>query len=162
MAIELPDARQLPDDILQVLRLRALRGCEMGFSQSDVADMLGVAPETVCRWWSAYQAHGMDGLPNERTGRSVGSGRTLTDEQGKHLQQLIDGNTPAQLGIQAPLWSRDAVRELIHKEYDLWMPVRTVGLYLQRWGYTLKKPCRHAGKQNPDEVHEWLEETTRS
>jgi len=62
MAIELPDARQLPDEVLQVLRLRALRGCEMGFSQSDVADMLGVAPETVCRWWSAYQAHGLDGL----------------------------------------------------------------------------------------------------
>jgi transposase len=73
MAIELPDARQLPDDILQVLRLRALRGCEMGLSQRDVADMLGVAPETVCRWWSAYRAHGLDGLPNERTGRPVGS-----------------------------------------------------------------------------------------
>ena len=159
MAIELPDARQLPDDILQALRLRALRGCELGFNQCDVADMLGVAPETVCRWWSAYQAHGLDGLPDERTGRPVGSGRTLTDEQGQHLQQLIDGNTPAQLGIQAPLWSRDAVRELIHKEYDLWMPVRTVGLYLERWGYTLKKPCRHAGKQDPDEVLQWLEET---
>src|SRR6266704_1969612 len=144
MAIELPDARQLPDDILQVLRLRALRGCEMGFSQSDLAELLGVARETVCSWWSAYQTDGLDGLP---------------DEQGKHLQQLIDGNTPAKLGIQAPLWSRDAVRELIHKEYDLWMPVRTVGLYLERWGYTLKKPCRHAGKQDPDEVREWLEET---
>src|SRR5258708_37527321 len=152
MAIELPDARQLPDDILQALRLRALRGCEMGVNQCDVAKMLGVAPATVCSWWSAYQAQGLDGLPDERTGRPVGSGRTLTDEQGQHLQQLIDGNTPAQLGINAPLWSRDAVRELIHKEYDLWMPGRTAGLYLKRWNYTLKKPCRHAGKQDPHAV----------
>src|SRR5215216_7771739 len=117
MAITLPDARQLSDEVLEALRLRALRGCDLGFSESDVAEMLGVARETVSRWWSAYQAHGLDGLPDERTGRPLGSGRTLTDEQGEHIQQLIDQNSPAKLGIQAPLWSRGAVRQLIHKEY---------------------------------------------
>jgi transposase len=159
MAITLPDARQLPDEVLHELRLRALRGCEMGLSQSDVAEMLGVARETVSRWWSAYQAHGLDGLPDERTGRPLGSGRTLTDEQGEHIQQLIDQNSPAKLGIQAPLWSRGAVRQLIHKEYGIQMPVRTVGEYLKRWGYTAKKPSRHANDQDPEEVREWLEET---
>src|SRR3954464_15351118 len=117
MAITLPDARQLPDEVLQELRLRALRGLEMGFTQSDVAEMLGVARETVSRWWSAYQAHGLDRLPDERTGRPLGSGRALTDEQGVHIQQLIDQHSPQQLGIAAPLWSRKAVRDLIHKEY---------------------------------------------
>ena len=39
MAIELPDARQLTDEVLLELRLRALRGCEMGLSQGDVAEM---------------------------------------------------------------------------------------------------------------------------
>jgi transposase len=159
MAITLPDARQLPDEVLQELRLRGLRGCEMGLSQSDVAEMLGVARETVSRWWSAYQAHGLDGLPDERTGRPLGSGRTLTDEQGEHIQQLLDANSPAKLGIQAPLWSRGAVRDLIHKEYGVWVPVRTVGQYLKRWNYTAKKPCRHADDQDPKEVREWLEET---
>ena len=159
MAITLPDARQLSDEVLEALRLRALRACELGFSESDVAEMLGVARETVSRWWSAYQAEGLDGLPGERTGRPVGSGRTLTDEQAAHIQQLIDDNSPGKLGIKAPLWSRAAVRELIHKEYGIWMPVRTVGEYLKRWGYTAKKPCRHANDQDPQEVKEWLEET---
>src|SRR5215212_3720740 len=159
MGITLPDARQLSDEVLEALRLRALRACELGFSESDVAAMLGVARETVSRWWSAYQANGLDGLPDERSGRPVGAGRTLTDEQGEHIQQLIDHNSPAKLGIKAPLWSRGAVRELIHKEYDLWMPVRTVGEYLKRWGYTAKKPSRHANDQDPQEVKEWLEET---
>jgi transposase len=159
MAITLPDARQLSDEVLDALRLRALRACELGFSESDVAEMLGVARETVSRWWSAYQAEGLDGLPGERTGRPVGSGRTLTDEQAAHIQQLIDENSPAKLGIKAPLWSRDAVRELIKKEYDIDMPVRTVGEYLKRWGYTAKKPARHANDQDPVEVREWLEET---
>ena len=32
MSIELPDARQLSDEALQILRLRALRGVELGYS----------------------------------------------------------------------------------------------------------------------------------
>jgi transposase len=159
MAITLPDARELADEVLQELRLRALRGCEMGFSQSDIAEMLGVSRETVSRWWSAYRADGLDGLPDARTGRPLGSGRTLTDEQGLHIQQLIDEHSPAGLGIKAPLWSRGAVQQLIHKEYGIWMPVRTVGEYLKRWGYTAKKPSRHSNDQDPEEVREWLEET---
>jgi hypothetical protein len=43
MAILLPDARKLSDEILEALRLRALRGCEMGFSESQVAQLLGVS-----------------------------------------------------------------------------------------------------------------------
>jgi transposase len=159
MAITLPDARQLSDEVLEALRLRALRACELGFSESDVAAMLGVARETVSRWWSAYQAEGLGGLPGERTGRPLGSGRVLSDEQGEHIQRLIDENSPTELGINAPLWSRAAVRELIHKEYGRWVAVRTVGEYLKRWGYTAKKPCRHANDQEPEEVKEWLEET---
>jgi transposase len=159
MAITLPDARRSPDEVLQELRLRALRGCELGFTQSDVAEILGVARETVSRWWSAYLAEGLGGLPDERTGRPVGSGRTLTDEQATHLQHRIDEHSPEQLGIAAPLWTRRAVRDLIAKEYGIRMPVRTVGEYLKRWGYTAKRPRRHAKKQDPEEVRQWLAET---
>ena len=55
MAVSLPDARQLSDEVLEALRLRALRGCELGFSEGDVADLLGVARETVSRWYAAYR-----------------------------------------------------------------------------------------------------------
>src|SRR3954453_12296694 len=159
MAIVLPDARQLSDEVLEALRLRALRACEMGYTESEVAEMLGVARETVSRWWSAYQAEGLDGLPGARTGRPLGSGRTLSDDQAAHIHQLIDSNSPKDLGISAPLGSRAAVRDLIKKEYGIDMPVRTVGEYLKRWGYTAKKPSRHSKDQAPEEVREWLEET---
>src|SRR5438128_5290561 len=86
MAISLPDARHLSDEVLEALRLRALRGCELGFSECQVADLLGVARETVSRWWSAYTADGVEGLPHARTGRPLGSGRTLTEEQATHIQ----------------------------------------------------------------------------
>jgi len=156
MAVPLPDARQLSDEVLEALRLRAVRGCELGLSEIDVAEVLGVSRETVSRWWSAYACAGLEALPQERSGRPVGSGRTLSDEQGAHLQQLIDENSPAALGIAAPLWSRRAVRELIRKEFGIEVPVRTVGEYLKRWGYTAKRPRRHANDQEPAEVQAWL------
>ncbi|HSQ56532.1 MAG TPA: IS630 family transposase [Gemmata sp.] len=159
MTISLPDARLLSDDILEALRLRALRGCELGFAEADVAEMLGVSRETVSRWWSAYASGGLDALPRERSGRPLGSGRLLSDEQARRIRELLDGHSPEDLGIAAPLWNRRAVRDLIRKEFGVDLAVRTVGVYLERWGYTTKRPRRRARKQDPDEVRRWLRKT---
>src|SRR6266508_4633150 len=86
MAISLPDARELSDELLEALRLRALRGCELGFTEAELADLFGVCRETVSRWWSAYAHEGLDALPHERTGRPLGSGRILAEEQADHIQ----------------------------------------------------------------------------
>src|SRR5229473_1526647 len=106
MAIPLPDARALSDEVLEAVRLRALHGCASGFTEAEVADLLGVCRETVCHWWSAYAGGGLDALPQERTGRPLGSGRMLTDEQGDHIQQLLRTHLPEELGVAAPLWTR--------------------------------------------------------
>ena len=159
MAISLPDARALSDEVLEALRLRALRGCQLGFTETEVADLLGVCRETVCHWWSAYVKGGLDALPHDRTGRPLGSGRALSEQQAAHIQQLMRSHQPDELGIAAPLWTRRAVGELIRQQSDITLAVRTVGLYLQRWGFTCKRPRRHARDQDPEEVRCWLEET---
>lgn len=159
MSIELPDARHLSDEALQVLRLRALRGIELGYSEVELADVLGVCHETISRWWSAYSADGTSALPGDRTGRPLGVGRLLSDAQAQHIQQCIDIHSPQDLGIQHTLWTRCAVGELIQKEYGMDLAERTVGQYLRRWGYTPKKPSRHGRRQDPDAVEEWLLET---
>src|SRR4051794_35200973 len=144
MALTIPNARQLSDETLEALRLRAVRACAMGLPQATIADALGVARETVCRWWNAYRSGGLDALPGDRTGRPTGSGRHLDNDQARHLQDRIDHHPPEALGIAPPLWPRRAVRDLIHHEYGWWMPLRTVGEHLARWGYTSKRPRRHA------------------
>jgi transposase len=159
MAIALPDARQLSDEVLEALRLRAVRGCQLGYTETEMAELLGLCRETVSRWWTAYADDGLDALPGGRTGRPVGSGRTLSDDQARHIQQRIDDHSPADLDIRAATWTRKAVRDLIRNECGIDMPVRTVGAYLERWGYTAKVPRRHAKDQDPEEVDEWLDET---
>jgi hypothetical protein len=48
---------------------------------------------------------------------------------------------------------------LIKQQAGIRLPIRTVGEYLRRWGYTPQKPVRKAYKQDPKAVAEWLEKT---
>src|SRR5438046_10692383 len=94
MSIQLPDARQLSDEALQVLRLRALRGIELGYSELELADLLGVCHETISRWWTAYLADGLPALPGGRTGRPLGSGRFLSARQAERPKPRIASTSP--------------------------------------------------------------------
>jgi transposase len=159
VAIQLPDARQLDDAVLEALRLRAIRGCQLGHTHAELADILGVSRGTITRWWDAFQAGGIDALPDERTGRPPGSGAALDDKQAARIQGLIDDYLPEELDIAAPLWTRRAVRQLIRDEFGIELALRTVGAYLARWGYTAKRPTRRSKLQDPEEVEAWVEET---
>jgi transposase len=115
MSISLPDARQLSDEVLQALRLRALHGCELGYTETEVAELLGLSRETVSRWWTAYVQAGTEALPGERTGRPVGSARTLNEGQAAYLRTILNEKTPEDVGIASPLWTRRAVADLVRK-----------------------------------------------
>ena len=43
---------------------------------------------------------------------------------------------------------------MIHQRVGLRSPIRTVGEYLRRWGFTPQKPVRKAYKQDPKAVAE--------
>jgi transposase len=159
MAIELPDGRGESNEVLEALRLRAVHARELGYAVADIAAILGVREETVSRWCSRYDRGGRGALPGDRTGRPIGSGRLIDGEQERDIQQALETKTPQELEIPSALWTRQAVRELIGQQVGLRLPIRTVGEYLRRWGYTPQKPVRKAYKQDPKAVAEWLERT---
>ena len=71
----------------------------MGYTRAEVAERLGLARETVSRWYSAYAEGGAEALPGERTGRPVGSGRTLNDGQALWLRSILVNKQPEEVGI---------------------------------------------------------------
>ncbi len=135
----MPDARELSDEILEALRLRTLHGCELGYTETELADIFGVSREIVCRWYSTYARGGLDALPHQRTGRPLGSGRALSDEQADRIQRLREDHSPEDLGITAAPWTRRAVGDLIRQEFGIALADWTVGSYLERWGLTAKR-----------------------
>jgi transposase len=158
MSVELPDARTLSDKELETLRLRAINACDLGFREAEVAAILGVARETVSRWWTDYQARGMEAITPCPRGPTPGTGAALSPDQAAEVQAILDSKSPEEAGIASPLWNRRAIGELIRKVCGVELAVRTVGKYLAQWGYTSKRPSRHARLQDPEEVRVWLED----
>lgn len=56
------------------------------------------------------------------------------------------------------LWNRAAVGQLVQAQCDVKLPVRTVGHYLKRWGFTPQKPIKKAYEQRPEAVRQWLDD----
>ena len=92
-------------------------------------------------------------------GRKLGAQRTLESVQEAEIRKKIIDKRPEQMKLDFALWTRKAVRMLIQQEYGIPMPVRTVGLYLQRWGFTPQKPVKCAYERRPEKVKEWLDQT---
>jgi transposase len=154
--MEKRDARTLGREAQQELRNQAIRLRTQNKTYPEIAEALGVYPTTVCRWCRKYQAGGSPAIKLRARGRKAGSGRTLAPAQEQHIKGLIRDRTPEQAKLDFALWNRRAIQQLIEQEFGLPMPIRTVGQYLQRWGYTPQKPLRRAYERNPEAVNRWL------
>ncbi len=152
-----PDARFLNPTTQDYLRQQAIRLREQGKRFIDIAEYLGVHRNTVSQWWQQYQQYGEAALHQQQRGGKWGEGRTLSKAEEANVQRLIREHFPDELEIDSALWTRQAVQTLIAQQYGVEMPIRTVGEYLKRWGYTPQKPLKRAYEQNPKAVEVWLE-----
>lgn len=152
------DARKLKPDVQQQLRYQAIRLRKSGKKYKEIAEIVGVHFTTVCRWCKAYKKDGPKGVKSRKRGRKHGSCRTLSPDQEKQLRKMIRDRCPDQLKLPFALWTRRAVQQLIKQLWKIEMPIRTVGEYLKRWGFTPQKPLRKAYEQNPKAVKKWLDE----
>ncbi len=123
----------------------------------DVAETFGVAVNTLYRWVKMHKDSGMSSLKNNERGRPKGNGRSLSDEQCLLIRNTIKDKRPDQLKMAFILWTRKAVKELIQDQFDIIVPIRTVGSYLKRWGFTPQKPIKKSYEQQPQKVKEWLD-----
>ena len=153
------DARKLNPDEQREKRTIALRMREQGYTFQATAEAVGVHPRTVAKWAAIAAQEGKQvAIKGGQRGTRMGERRSLTESQEILIQTLITDKMPDQLKMSFALWTRDAVRELIHEQCGFQMPIRTVGEYLKRWGYTPQRPLKRAYQQNAKVVQRWLDE----
>lgn len=152
------DARKHSTEVQQQLRNQAIRLRKSGKKYSEISEIIGINPATICRWYKAYERDGKSAIQIKKRGRTKGDQRTLTPEQEKELQKTMQDKCPDQLKLPFALWTRKAVKQVIKEFWSIDMPIRTVGEYLKRWGFTPQKPLKKAYKQNPKAVQAWLTE----
>lgn len=150
------DARSLPQKAQEDMRRKAVRAVRAGRTQLEVAEVFGVTRHSVGRWVGEARKHGLSVLRMRKRGRPAEI--SLAPLQSAWVVKRIVDRTPDQLRLPFYLWTREAVKELIDREFGIELSVWTVGRYLRRWGFSPQKPVRRAFEQNPEEVQRWLKE----
>lgn len=152
------DFRQLSPEAQLEVRRAAIKMVKAGQTQTYVADFFGIARKTLYGWLRRYEQKGSKSFHYQVRGRRHGEKRILTLAQEQQTQKLIVDKCPEQMKLPFALWTRKAVQELIQQRFGIQLPIRTIGEYLKRWGYTPQKPLKRAYEQNPQVVKAWLEE----
>ncbi len=153
------DARKLGSDTQHELRCRAVTLRKQGHTHGEIAEILEVSESAVRKWWTLYRRGGKRALRLGQRGRRQGACRSLDSEQERHIKRMIIDKTPEQLKMPFALWTRQAIQELVDQKYGVKMPIRTVGHYLFRWGFTPQRPRKRAYEQQPAAVKKWLLDT---
>ena len=151
------DARSLPPAAQAALRRRAVKAVTAGMSQTEAAAVFGVTRQAIGKWIKAYRAGGEPALAAKKRGPKGGGGK-LKGWQAATVCNLVRDRHPEQLKLPFYLWTSDAVRQLIRREFGVKLSARSVRRYLARWGFTPQKPKRVAYERNPEAVRQWLEE----
>ena len=129
-----------------------------GRSFKEIAAALSMSENTARSAVKLAQADGLKALAPKPTGRAMGVKRRLSAEQELHIQRQICKHRPEQLQLSFALWTRVAVALLVEQEFGILLPVRTMGEYLKRWGFTPQRPITRAYEQRPEAVKAWLDE----
>lgn len=153
-----PDARHLTIETQNYLRQQAIRLREAGNRVQTISEYLGVNRSTVTKWWRQYKQLGTAALSQQERGRQVGEGRTLSPVMESEVATAVREDYPEDYEIDSALWTRRAVQALIEQLCKVKMPIRTVGEYLKRWGYSPQRPLKRAYEQDPVAVEKWLSE----
>ena len=153
------DARRLSPAEQHERRRQVIRAYKRNLSKRQISRDVGLSYSATCKIIDRYEAEGMAALAPRTRGRRSGEKRALSAEQEAQICRTICDKRPEQLKMEFALWSRAAVRELIERDFKVSLHLRSVGKYLQRWGFTPQKPIKRAYEQSPEAVRTRLDET---
>jgi len=155
--MEQEDGRALTASALEERRRIIIRMKEGGYSEQEIVAATGCSRQVIYPLWEKYKRDKDMVFHVLARGNKFGNGRTLTMKQENKIKKLIVDKYPDQLKFDYALWTREAVKLLIEKECKIVVPIRTVGEYLKRWGYTPQKPVKYAYERDGEKVKDWLE-----
>ena len=149
------DGRKLKHDVLEALRIRAVRRIEQGESPEIVIKALGMNRRTIYRWIALYREGGIEALKaTPLAGRPLKLGGVKL----RWVFKTVTTKNPLQLKFPFALWTREMVKELIERKYGVKLSVVSVGRLLRKLGLSCQKPLMRAFQQDPVFVQQWIEE----
>ena len=152
------DMRSLSPDNRYKRRLEVIRLRKTGLSHFAIGSATGLSRTGVFDICKRFAEEGLAGMRDAPASPTAGAVRLLAPVQEALIRQLVSDNTPDQLSLPYPLWTRAAVARLIDRRLGIQLNVRTFGTYLARWGFAPRKVARHPGESSSAAGRHWLRE----
>lgn len=127
-----------------------------GYTNLQIADMLGLNKNTVGIYINTYDTQGADGLvPVRQTGRP----KKLTDEQEQKLYTTISENTPNDVGFNGMMnWTAKLACQWLQREFGVQYHVNGALEMFHRLNLSYTRPTYVLAKANPAKQEQFREE----
>lgn len=144
----------LPADGLEWRRFRALDLHRRGWSRHDIAEALGVAPESVSRWFARVRDGGPQAL---RAHPSPGHPPKLSAAQKALIPEFLWHGAEA-YGFRGQVWTCARVARVIEEEFGVRYHKDHVGRLLKELRWTPQVPIRRALQRDEEAIQRWRTE----
>jgi transposase len=148
--------RHIPAVAQDDVRDRVIAAIHNGLSQAEAARIFSIPDRSIRRWVAQMRRDKVDRIVPKRRGRRMGTVSQLSPRQAARLRAMIVGKMPEQLHLSFYLWTRQAVGDLIKREYGVKLTLASIGNWLARWGLTAQQPVRRAYERNDAKIAAWL------
>jgi len=152
------DGRKLDSATQAHVRRQVVLAVRKGMKQKEAAAVFGMSLRFVQKACATARDRGLRGLRSDARGRPVGAGKLGASEQAR-IYRLVVGKMPDQLRLPFYLWTRQAVCDLVMREFGVALSLTTIGRYLRAWGMTPQKPVTRAYERNDQAIAQWCSQT---
>ena len=157
--VTVADVKRLPKAAREKLRAEAYTKYCDGKTAYSVARDLHVRVTTVYRWFERFKNSNEGTIIERKRGPETSPKAILTCKEREKLMSVVIGKTPEQLKFDFALWSSKAIQEYVQKTFGKMISRKTARRYMQKLGFTNRRPVCYAREQNPALVNEWLNKT---
>lgn len=146
------DGRRLGRDVLEHIRLQAVREIRAGESPEIIARRLGFCRQIVYKWLRRARDAGLRALHRRP---APGAKPRLTPPQIRQLKQDIQ-RPATEFGFVSDLWTVPRLRALLRRQFHVTLSRTGLWEFLRREGLSLQRPIKRALERDEAAIRRWL------
>lgn len=146
------DGRRLGRDVLEHIRLQAVREIREGESPEIIARRLGFCRQIVYKWLRRARDAGLRALHRRP---APGAKPRLTPPQIRQLKQDIQ-RPATEFGFLSDLWTVPRLRVLLRRQFHVTLSRTGLWEFLRREGLSPQRPLKRALERDEEAIRRWL------
>lgn len=143
------DGRKLSHEVLEGIRVRAVKCVVAGESPEAVVNALGFHRSAIYKWIALYR-EGRDEAFKARM--AAGAAPNLNGKQLPQLYTIITSNNSLRPRFEFALLTRAVIREVVRERLDVRLSDVSVGCLLRKLGLLPPRPLCRADQRDEEKV----------